>query len=1146
MMKHQVLKIAWFFAFAINAAFAQSVNKVEYFIDGPDPGHGGGTNVTISPSADISQSFSVPVSSLSTGFHILNVRARQDGDSWSLTQAMPFFVVDDATTNLAYIEYFIDSDPGYGSATSVPFTPSSDVTTSFAVDLTGATTGLHILNVRTKSTSGKWSRVHAAPFYIASNTSTNITDMEYWIDTDPGTGNGTPISFTTSADVNTAVSLNTTGLTGLHVFNVRVKDAADQWSLAYSRPFYVASNIASDIAAMEYYVDTDPGFGAATQVSITPGADVTTSFVVNTAALTNGLHILNVRTQDLDGTWSIAQSKPFYLINGGVSNIVRLEYFVDTDPGYGLATEIPTSAGPDVEVAYSVSSSGLSNGLHILNLRAKDENNNWGQTQSSPFYLINGVASNITEIEYFVDADPGVGQATAVSFTPGADVTEAIFVDAESLSPGLHVFSVRMKDEFNSWSLVNSLPFVISKGVNNIIGFEYSFDADPGVGNGTFVATGTPAADINEVFNIDISALSQGNHKLFVRMIDAQNVWGMTEVVDFFACGISAPVAVDATTITDESFKASWNPVSGISTYRLDVSTDNFGTFVTGYEDKTLSDTLDIVSGLQPLTSYQYRVRAEGVCTSDNSNVVTLTTLDILNIITDSLNLVTLYDNTNGESWASSNGWLTGDLATWFGITIANDRVTGIALPDNNIAGSVPSEVASMNALETVDLSGNEISALPDLSAISTLSSLDVSDNQLQFESLEPNIGISGFVYDNQAVVGTASTVEVYGQTSHELIALVAGANNIFTWKRNGASIQQSSANSYTITSLTRADVGSYMAEVSNSVVPNLTITTAPIDVVGVADIEGRLMISSTQAANAGDITLLRVMQSDGYDTVATTTVNNEGQFLFEAAPLYDYQLLGLADRTEYPLALPTYYTNTLYWEEADTIFLEADTSGFDIVTQMEPPQPPQGAGLIMGVLYEDDGTGEGGRTKAKKRVAGAGVSARRVEGSGRGQEELTLVDYQFTNDQGEFFFTELPEGTFRLNVQYPGYPMDETSDIDVVVGTALESEKNVEATVEEGKIIVRELIITDITKDSRYAVDMYPNPASEIVTIEFIKVSDHRATTITDMQGRTLFKKETGAIKHEFNVGSLAKGVYVITVEENGRIVKRKQLTIN
>lgn len=1073
MMKHQLLKIAWGLAFCVNVAFAQTVNKIEYFIDGPDPGYGAATDVTISPAGDVSQAFSVPVSSLSKGLHFLNVRARQDGDSWSITQPLPFFVVDNTTTNITEIEYFIDTDPGYGSATSVAFTPSPDVTTSFAVDLTAVTPGLHILNVRAKSASGLWGRIHAAAFFVASNTSSNIV-------------------------------------------------------------------------AMEYYVDTDPGFGAATQVSFSALPDVTTSFTVNTASLSNGIHILNVRAKDVQGTWSIVQSKPFYLINGEVSNISRIEYFVDTDPGYGVATEIPITPLPDVEVAFSVPSTSISNGLHILNLRAKDENNNWGQTQSAPFYLINGVASNVKEIEYFIDADPGFGQAISITFTPGTDVTEAIFVDATNLSPGLHVFSVRMKDEFNGWSLVNSLPFVISKGVNNIAGFEYAFDTDPGVGNGTFVSATTPAADINEIHNLDISALSQGNHKLFFRMKDAGNVWGLTEVVDFFACGVTSPVAAAASAITSESFRASWYPVSGISSYRLDVSSDNFTTFVDGFNDKALADTVDVVSGLQYLTGYQYRVRAEGVCTSDNSNVITLTTLDLLNILTDSVNLVTFYESTNGEGWTASNGWLTGDLNTWFGVTIANDRVTGIALPGNNIEGDVPVEVASLNGLEFVDLSGNAITTLPDLSAVTTLTSLDVSDNRLQFGSLEPNIGITGFVYSNQANVGVASSQEVYAESAYELSADVTGANNIYKWKRNGTSVQNSSNSSYTIASLTRADVGSYMAEITNTLVPGLTITSEPVDVIGVADIAGRLIISETAAAEAGDITLLRIMPTDGYDTIATTTVNNAGEYLFEGVVLDDYQIVGLADRTTYPLALPTYYKNTIYWEEADTVFLEANTAGLDITTQMEPAETTPGSGLIMGILYEDDGTGEGGRTKAKKRVARAGVSARRVEGGGRGEEEtLSLVDYQFTNEEGEFFFTELPEGTFRLNVQYPGYPMDETSDIDVVVGSALQSEKNVEATVEDGKIVVRELIITDVSQDSQYAVEMYPNPTSEIVTIEFAKVSDHRSTTITDLQGRTLSTKDTSAIKHEFNVSSLAKGVYVITIEENGKVVKRKQLTI-
>jgi subtilase family serine protease len=86
-----------------------------------------------------------------------------------------------------------------------------------------------------------------------------------------------------------------------------------------------------------------------------------------------------------------------------------------------------------------------------------------------------------------------------------------------------------------------------------------------------------------------------------------------------------APVAKDATEITNNSFNANWDASTSATGYFLDVSTSNtFSSFVSGYKNKDVGNFLTYaITGLAPGTAYYYRVSAyNSTSTSPNSNTI--------------------------------------------------------------------------------------------------------------------------------------------------------------------------------------------------------------------------------------------------------------------------------------------------------------------------------------------------------------------------------------------------------------------------------------------------------------------------------------------------------------------------------------------
>jgi len=96
--------------------------------------------------------------------------------------------------------------------------------------------------------------------------------------------------------------------------------------------------------------------------------------------------------------------------------------------------------------------------------------------------------------------------------------------------------------------------------------------------------------------------------------------------------------------------------------------------------------------------------------------------------------LVALYNSTNGSGWTNHDGWLATDTpCSWFGITCTDGHITGLALLDNHLTGSIPPELSKLTNLTGLLLSVNQLtgSIPPELGKLANLTGLFLSDNQL-------------------------------------------------------------------------------------------------------------------------------------------------------------------------------------------------------------------------------------------------------------------------------------------------------------------------------------------------------------------------------------------------------------------------------
>ncbi|WP_127130612.1 T9SS type A sorting domain-containing protein [Pseudoflavitalea rhizosphaerae] len=229
--------------------------------------------------------------------------------------------------NIVYLEYFIDNDPGPGNGTAVPVSPGRDIASiSIDADISGISKAWHRLYIRARNADGGWSLCSfalfdnvAIPSYPTATAVVNLEEMEYYIDSDPGMGNGIKVPLPASPGQNNiTIPVDISNLAGgIHRLVIRSRNSLNQWSLTNISTFentalrpYPEAGTAGPVTQMEYFFDTDPGFGNGQPISFTGAPDINQLSVnADITGLTEGQHTLYLRSREFP--WSLTMAVNF-------------------------------------------------------------------------------------------------------------------------------------------------------------------------------------------------------------------------------------------------------------------------------------------------------------------------------------------------------------------------------------------------------------------------------------------------------------------------------------------------------------------------------------------------------------------------------------------------------------------------------------------------------------------------------------------------------------------------------------------------------------------------------------------------------------------------------------------------------------------
>ncbi|SHM35108.1 Por secretion system C-terminal sorting domain-containing protein [Cyclobacterium lianum] len=240
---------------------------------------------------------------------------------------------------------------------------------------------------------------------------------------------------------------------------------------------------AQEIQRMEYFFNDDPGFGAAIPLDITQADRIETAFTLSPNGLESGMHQLFIRVRDEAGHWSMTTSRIFFIdpIPAESVYLQGLEYFIDTDPGFGNGTPINVENQSNIalDLSADLADSNMDFGFHQLYIRARDNQGRWSHTTKRIFYLQPGTPglAKITRLEYYLASGEFVSElqqylipepATTVDLDFQADLS---FLPSENKMYQMSIYAV---NEMGVRSLVETRPVNICDGEPAKAGFEFT------------------------------------------------------------------------------------------------------------------------------------------------------------------------------------------------------------------------------------------------------------------------------------------------------------------------------------------------------------------------------------------------------------------------------------------------------------------------------------------------------------------------------------------------------------------------------------------------------------------------------------------------------------------------------------------------
>jgi len=271
------------------------------------------------------------------------------------------------------------------------------------------------------------------------------------------------------------------------------------------------------------------------------------------------------------------------------------------------------------------------------------------------------------------------------------------------------------------------------------------------------------------------------------------------------------------------------------------------------------------------------------------------------------------------------------------------------------------------------------------------------------------------------------------------------------------------------------------------------------------------------------------------YEQVTYTTNSSEGKFGFYDLSQGNYIIeANIVNTEKYSNLLTTYYDQEDNWTNASVISLESSNRDVDMV-MLEKPGLGTGAYKISGIVVKKEGN-----------ISQSGLIVKSVETNDEEGEPIAgitvllkrngeVVSSTFTDENGYYSFSNLPEGEYEVEVILPGYEQTEKVTVDRDESTSDEDSTNFTVWEDTNEITDIDDILTKASE-----ITAFPNPTSGKFTVS-ASFSSTFGVRVYSVRGQLIMEKNDIKSQAILDLSGNIPGIYLVKIKTGNSELTKK-----